>query len=409
MSELRIYFSGQWRDKTSPCSWALCDDKGAMLQSGIAPLDSLPKGHECVGIIAADRVLCVAATLPPGGRRRWQAVLPFVAEEFTLADPEENHVVPGAVLADGRRMLAVVDKFWLKNIAEAARSVRLSLRNMVVESFLPRLAADSWTVVWNGNSGFVRTSMTSGTSLDVGDMNTAPLALRLGLNAAPQLLKKIEIRFPYDMPVDQRNLPVWPELQLPLVAGADWDWRRADIPEDALNMLWGDFAPRAKIQEWWPKLRPAAYLLLALLAIEIVGSNIQWAQLVYEKNQLTKSMQRTFRATFGDTVALVNAPLQMQRNLAEARHATGIPDTGDFLPLLNLAGKSLAAFPSAGVVAMHYEAGRLDIDIRLASRADFMTLKQSMQSRGVGVRIGEVREVGSGVEARLTLLPEGMQ
>jgi len=81
-------------------------------------------------------------------------------------------------------------------------------------------------------------------------------------------------------------------------------------------------------------------------------------------------MQKTFRATFGDTVTLVNAPLQMQRNLAELRHAAGLPDAGDFLPLLNLAGRSLSALPAGSVASMHYEAGRLDLDIRLARKAD---------------------------------------
>jgi len=409
MSVLRIYFSSHWRDSTSPCPWVLCDEKGALLQSGIATLATLPKGHECVAIVAADRVLSIAATLPPGGRRRWQAVLPYVAEEYTLADPEENHVVPGIALTDGRRMFAVVDRSWLTRIVDSANSAKLSMRRMVTETFLPALASDGWTLVWDGNSGFVKTGDASGTALDIGDANTPPLALRLSLDTAPQVPKKIDIRFTQDIAAEQRKMPQWPDLQVPLVAAADWDWRRAAIPEDALNLLWGDFAPRAKIQEWWPKLRPAAYLLLAVLAIEIAGSNIEWALLVNEKSQLTKNMQRTFRATFGDAVALVNAPLQMQRNLAELRHAAGLPDAGDFLPLLNLASNSLAALPAGSVMAMHYEAGRLDIDIQLARKADFASLKQSMQSSGLGVRIGEIRDLGNGADARLTLLPEGMQ
>ena len=58
---------------------------------------------------------------------------------------------------------------------------------------------------------------------------------------------------------------------------------------------------------------------------------------------------------------------------------------------------------------MHYEAGRLDVDIKLARKADFASLKQSMQSSGLGVRIGEIRDLGNGADAKLTLLPEGGQ
>ena len=57
MSMLRIYFSGQWRDSASLCPWALCDETGAVLQSGIDPLASMPKTRECIGIAAPERVL----------------------------------------------------------------------------------------------------------------------------------------------------------------------------------------------------------------------------------------------------------------------------------------------------------------------------------------------------------------
>ena len=408
MSVLRIYFSSQWRDSTSPCSWALCDDQGALLQSGISTITTMPKGHECIAIVAADRVLNIAVTLPAGARRRWQAVLPYVAEEFTLAEPDENHVVPGLILPDGRRMLAVMDKTWLSRIVDAARNAKLSLRRMVAETFLPALSTDNWTLVWDGSSGFVKTGSMEGTAIDIGDAATPPLALLLALDAAHQLPKKIELKFVHDAASELRNLPQWPELQVPLVAGADWDWRRADIPENALNLLWGDFAPRAKIQEWWPKLRPALYLLLAVLALEMVGSNIEWAMLANEKSQLTKKMQRTFRIAFGDSVTLVNASLQMQRNLAELRHIAGLPDTGDFLPLLNSASASLAKLPAGSVTGMHYEAGRLNINIKLARKTDFSGLEQSLHHNGLGVRLSEIRDMGNGAEAMLTLLPEGM-
>lgn len=408
MSILRIYFSSEWRDSTSPCPWALCDEQGAILQTGSAPLAALPKGHDCIAIVAADRILNVAASLPPGGRSRWQAVLPFVVEEFTLTDPEENHVVPGSALADGRRMLVVMDKPWLKRFLEAALHAKLSLRRMVVETFLPVVTEDNWAMVWDGSSGFVRTGATSGIVLDQGEVGISPLALRLSLDSAPHLPQKIEVKFTHDIDGEQRFLPQWSDVTIPLVVGPDWDWRRALIAEDALNLLWGEFTPRAKIQEWWPKLRPAAYLLLAMLAVEIVGSHLEWAMLANEKNRVSKEMQRTFRTTFGDTVTLVNAPLQMQRSLAELKHAAGEPDSSDFLPLLTQASRTLASLAAGSVVGMHYEAGRLDIDVSLPRKTDFSALKQNMQNSGLSVRLGEIRDLGNSAEARLTLLPEGM-
>lgn len=414
MNTLRIYFSGQWRDSASPCPWVLCDESGAVLQSGADPLAALPKGCECIAIAAPDRVLHVAVKLPPGARRRWQAALPFAVEEHTLGDPEDTHAVPLLTLADGRTAVAIADKPWLGRVVGACRTAKLPLRRMIPETLLPRCAPDTWTLVWDGVSGFVRTGSASGMALDNGDAATPPLALRLSLNAArknspPPAPGKIEVRFPQQLPEAQRNLPQWGDLAAALVAGPAWDWRREPIPDGAPNLLWGEFAPRFRIGEHWPKWRPLALILLAALGVEIAGANAEWALLAREKKSLAREMERSFRATFGEDSAVVNAPLQMRRNLADLRHTAGLPDNGDLLPLLDAAAPPLAALPAGSVRALHYEAGRLDLDLFFPRGDDLRTLQQRLQARGLGVRTGDTRATGNGVEARLTLLPEGGQ
>jgi general secretion pathway protein L len=410
MSILRIYFSGNWRDSNSPCPWALCDETGAVLQSGNAPLAALPKGKECIAIAAPDRVLSVSAKLPPGSRRRWQEALRFVAEEYTLPDPESNHVVPGPVLADGRMMLAVVDKPWLKHIVEACRTANLPLRRLVPETFLPAFTPETWTLVWDGSSGFVRTGVASGMALDNGDTDTAPLALRLSLNSAPNgsqpsLPKKIEVRFPQHVPEAQRILPRWKDLPAIFSTRAAWDWQHAPIPDNTLNLLWGEFAPRTKISELWPHLRPVALIVLAVLAVEAIGANIEWAMFAYEKKTLMQDMERSFHTAFGEGHTLVNAPMQMQRNLAELRHTAGLPDDGDFLPLLDAAAPTFSLLPAGSVLGLHYESGRFDVDIKLARSNDFQDLRQHLQNKGLSVQLGDIHDTGNGAEARLTLLP----
>lgn len=420
MTTLRIYFSGQWQDSASPCPWALCDDSGIVLQSGIGPLSTLPHGRDCIAIIAPDRVLCVAAKLPAGSRRRWQVALSFVAEEHTLPDPEDNHVVPGPTLADGRLMLAVVDKAWTRRIVEACRAQKLTLRAMVPETFLPELPVATWVLVWDGNNGFVRTGPASGITLDSGSADQAPLALRLLLNGLPESMPdKILVRpaSPSASPSGQTSLtktpvpplPQWTDLPVPLVAGPPWDWQRAPVAENSLNLLWGDFASRTPFREWWPAVRPAVWVLLAILAVEIIGTNLQWVWLSTEKNHLTREMERTFRTTFGATSTLVNAPLQMQRNLSELRHNAGLPDDSDFLPLLNLAAARLAELPLGSVRALHYEAGRLDVELKLVNSAAFRTLQQHLQRKGLNVNLGEIQDTGRGAEARMSLSPGGVR
>ena len=403
MSVLRIYLDGHWRDSATPCPWALCDEMGTVLQSGNDALAALPHGHDCVVIVAAECVLLTSTKLPPGSRQRWHSALAFVAEEHTLPDPEDNHVVPGAQ-ANGLVPLAVVDKPWFRRFVTACLGAKLSLRRAVPETLLPPFTGEDWTLVWDGNSGFVRTGAASGMALDNGDDSAAPLALRLILNSAQTSApQKIEVRLPPH--AAQQTLPRWGDLPLTLTAGATWDWRCAPIPADALNLLWGEFSPRTKIRELWPQLRPAVVILLLALGVEAVGANIEWAMLANEKRSLLQDMERSFHSTFGDASMVVNAPLQMQRKLAELRHAAGVADDGDFLPLLDLAAAPLAALPAGSVHALHYEAGRLDADVKLARKDDIQNLRQQLQHKGLSVRIGDIHDAGNGAEARLTLLP----
>ncbi len=407
MKLLRIYFTSHWRDSASPCEWALCDESGALLQSGSDPLATLPKGHECIGILAPDRVLSFSSTLPPGSKRRWQAALPFIAEEHTWSEPENNHVVPSATMQDGRTPLAVVDKAWLSRIIEACRSAKLNMRRVIPETFLPPLEAGSWTLIWDGRSGFLRTDIAGGMMLDGNkndDDTTAPTALQLALRS-PSLPQKIIVR-PFS--TIEQKLPAWQNLPVQLELGATWDWRRAAIPAQALNMLWGDLAPSIRIKEWWPNVRPVALILLVLFVIETLGTHIEWALLTQERATLTQNMQRSFRSAFGEGSTLVNAPLQMQRNLAELRHAAGLPDEGDFLSLLNVAARRLNALPAGSVRTLHYEAGRLDVDVKLTNSADIKQLLQALQQSGLSVRMGEIKNAGDGMQARLSLMAGGV-
>lgn len=404
---LRIYFPANWHDISSPCPWALCNESGTVLQSGESSLSTLPKADEYIAIISSSSLMCVNVQMPSQSRRRWEAALPFVAEEYTLTDPEENHVVPGIVQKHGKRSLFVVDKRWLRSILSACLAANIPLRRAVPEMLLPSLPHDTWVLVWDGHKGFMRTSPTSGIALDHGDEQQPPLALTLSVNAAlPFPPKNIQIRFTAE--AAQPVLPQWSNLPEKLILGERWDWRTEAIPNDTLNLLWGELAPKTRLHEWLPKLRPVALILLAAILIETVGTNIEWALLGHQKSTVTREMERTFRQSFGEASVVVNPTLQMQRNIATLRHAAGLPDEADFLSLLDQASGTLAALPAGSISALHYESGRLDVDIRLRNVDDILALQQRLQSKGLSIRPGDVHNTGKGVETRLAIQAGGI-
>lgn len=404
---LRIYFSAAWHDSTTACPWALCDDAGFVLESGHSLLSALPKADDHVAIISSDRVTCVTVPMPTQSRRRWEAALPFVAEEYTLTDPEENHVVPGPLQKDGKRSLFIVDKQWLQRLIAACQAAKINLRQIIPELLLPALQTDNWVIVWDGLNGFMRTGIASGMALDQGNTLHPPLALALNLSASqPFPPKNIEIRFTSDS--NQMTLPQWPNLPAKLTLGERWNWRVEKIPSNTINLLWGPLKPKARLFEWLPKLRPVIYILLAVIFIETLGTNIEWVLLNHQKANFTQQMERIFHQTFGENSVVVNPPLQMQRNIASLRHSAGLLDDADFLSLLDQSSAVLVQLPSGSINAMHYESGRLDVDITLPSENEILKLQQHLQNAGLSVRLSEIHKSSGSAETRLSIQTGGV-
>lgn len=399
--KLKIYFSADWHNADSPCPWALCSESGSVVQTGTGPLASLPKSDENVAVISASRLTCISASMPTHARRRWESALPYVAEEYTITDPDENHVVPGAIQKDGKRSLFIVDKQWMQDIVSACNKAGITLRYAIPEILLVNLPTSGWGMVWDGHRGFIRTGEFSGMVLDYGDAESPPQTLALILNAArPALPAQILL---HPLTGTDGTLPAWAGMPSPLALGKAWDWRTAPIPDGTLNLLWGTFAPKTRLNEWLPRLRPLAFILLAALAIETVGVNLQWALLSHERRIISQTMEHTFRQTFGNDVTVINPALQMQRKISALRHSVGTPDEADFLALLDLASGPLAMLPAGSITAMHYEPGVLSIDIKQGNDAELGVLQEKFKQTGLNVHASDIHNTAGNVETRLTI------
>jgi general secretion pathway protein L len=173
--------------------------------------------------------------------------------------------------------------------------------------------------------------------------------------------------------------------------------------------LWGELTPRLRLFDSLPKLRPALFILLAAFFIEVIGTHIEWAMLAREKSALTHTIERIFHSTFGDDSTLVDAPLQMLRNLAAVRHAAGLADDADFTALLDTTAPSLGTLNRDAVQGINYESGKLELDLKLARAADFKSLQEKLQRTGLHVRSSELHDALDGTRAKLTVTLEGLR
>lgn len=146
---------------------------------------------------------------------------------------------------------------------------------------------------------------------------------------------------------------------------------------------------------------------LLLFGMEVTITNLEWAMLALEKRQLVSSMTETFRETFGADATIVDAPLQMRRNVARLRHAAGISDDADFTPLLEKFSSASSTVPGVTLRTLRYGDGKLDIEMTLASIAALDTLQQRIAETGLSAQVMDRHEAGSGLNFQLRVSAGG--
>ena len=241
----------------------------------------------------------------------------------------------------------------------------------------------------------------TGGALDSGGDARAPVGLQLRLLSDPPAALRL---FALGSEIQAPN---W-GIKVPLIfEKQSFDWRKANIPAEAPNLLWGKFAPPPRFREYLPWLRPALMAALLLLSVEVVISNLEWAVLAHERRQLMQDMTETFKETFGADAAIVDAPLQMRRNISRLRHAAGVSDDTDFSPLLEKFSGAFNAVPGSTLRTLRYGDGKLDIEMTLAA-SSLDTLLLHIAETGLSAQVMARHEAGDNLNIQLRVSAGGV-
>jgi general secretion pathway protein L len=385
MSLLRIHCS--LRDTPQRCEWALLG-AGREPVIGEGSLAQLPQRADRVQLVlpAAD-VLITRARLPQGARRRTGMVLTYAVEDEILGDPDANQVSWLGSAADAD-VLAVADRQGLKSWQDALDAVGIRGYEVHCEILmLPRLEGE-WSLAWDGHEGFVRISEFEGTATDRGDPASPPLSLRLMLEEA-----KTRGEAPAAIAVYPTAAEAPPEIEawqralgVALRLAEPWDWRNAP-PEAGISL--GQERTRWRLPpDTLARLRPAAWIVGAALAVHAVALVADWTRLASEQRSLRTRMEARFRSAFPDAVAVADPALQMRRKLAEARHVAGQPDNGDFLPMMTNVASALSQLPPGGLHVASYESGRMTLELAGVDEAGVRRIVERLLQSGLQVDKG---------------------
>jgi len=314
-----------------------------------------------VAVVPAQALAWHTITPPPVGAARLAAALEGLLEERLLEDPAQSQVVytpdGAAAAAQGQTLTVLVcQKAWLRQALAP-----LQAQGMVVSRIVPEWPpqAQAAPVLWVGGSPEQVQAVACGPqgamvlppppwSSAISATLTQPEAQLLCEPAMAAWVQQQFGRAPRMLSPGQR---LWQAQQ------TDWDLAQGEWAQGR-RQRWARFAHELALNLWQaPRWRPARWGLLALLVLNLVGLQwMAWQQLQLQA-QLQKDMAMLLTRSFPAVQVVVDAPLQMAREVQALQRAMGQPNAADLEPMLTSLARALPA--SAQLSSVQFSPGEL--------------------------------------------------
>lgn len=342
-------------------AYAWSSDGRQVERHGRAAPALLPKADSVIAVLADVDVSWHRLLIPKAPANRLRAALAGMLEEALLDDAERAHYALGPGAKSGEiGMIAVTDGRWL-----GEQLAILDRADLPVD----RLAPVSWPV--EPSVGHFTSAAAAGSGdavhLSWADSNgVAVLDIQGGLARAllPPTMPA-EVRFSAT-PAAAAAAEAWLGAPVSLLTEHERLLHAATSP---WNLRQFELARRNKgsraLRDGWrsllgPAWRPARIGLAVLVLVQLVGLNLWAAQLRGQVSDKKAEMVSVLQTTFPQVTGILDAPLQMSREVQTLRAQAGIPGPADLEPLMFAAA---AAWPAGKppAEAVRFEPGRLSL------------------------------------------------
>ena len=343
------------------------DDHQASATAALLPAPE--RGRELIAVAPSGALSWHAVDLPDGmgaTSPRLRAVLGGLLEDRLLDDLDKVHfaLAPQTRTApNGQTWVAACDKSWLQSHLQALELAEKPATRVVPE-FSPDLAALQLHAVGDEDSAFWIT-----TGAAVGGLMRLPFsAAALSMIPTPQDPQDSQNWTAFAEPAlaaqteqmlqSKVNLVTRPQRWLD-AASSPWDLAQFDLARNArsrtVKKLSGWLSELLRAPQWRPVRWGAAALLLA----NLVGLNV-WAWQQNASLAATRAaVQSTLTQTFPAVRVVVDAPLQMQREVSTLRQASGGVSSSDLEALL--AALSAVIQPGRSLTSIDFASGEMRV------------------------------------------------
>lgn len=374
-AELEFVFSADGRSAT---------------RSGQAAPALLPKADQRVLVLADADVSWHRIDIPKAPPARLRAALGGAMEELLLDDDDALHLALAVDAVPGQRgWVAVMNKPWLAAALAALESVGVTA-DRVLPSMSPAESAQG-----QGHFFATHQGLDGGVALALADANGVA-CLRLG-GLARALLPAASDAVRYTAtPAAAAAAERWLGAPVQMLGAAERALQAARAPG---NLRQFDLARRSRGLRALvdalrglrsPEWRPVRWGLAALVVVQLAGLNAWAWQQRRALDERKLAMHALLRDSFPSVRAVLDAPVQMQRETDRLRTAAGRPGDADLEVLLAAAA---AAWPDnqGPVQALQFEAGRLVLSAPGWGEPDLAQFRGRLRSAGFGAELAEGR------------------
>ena len=342
-------------------SYALTADGRTLGDHGKAPAALLPlprgTGAEVVALVPVQALSWQRIDLPRGmtaGTPRLRAALEGVLEEHLLDETEAVHLAlqPGARGGEPC-WVAICDRAWLRQCLQALEAAGRGATRIVPE-FAPE-GAPALVAIGEPEQPFVVASSDEG----VLALPLTPAALPL-LPAlpddAPRLAEPAVAAIAEQVLQHKLELQQAPQRWVG-ASRTRWDLAQFEFASSsrarALKKFSTAWAEVLHTAPW----RPVRWAAVLLLAVNLVGLNAwAWKERASLAGQ-REAVRRTLTDTFPQVTVVVDAPVQMERQVAILRQQTGVASPRDLDALLTALAATLP--PGRVPASLQYAPGEL--------------------------------------------------
>ncbi|WP_090142281.1 type II secretion system protein GspL [Limnohabitans sp. DM1] len=345
---------------------------------------------EVVALVPAGALSWHRVTLPAGLHKqtaRLKAALQGLLEDALLDDPAQLHLALQAHWKNTEQpWVAACDRAWLSAQLQALESAGITVHRIVPE-FAPVGAALHITAVGPADEGWLWLQqvdrgvwgMPMASGLTAQDVLSDEDNANAHLSAEPGVVSWVSERLGLKAPM------VAPKQHWLRALDTGWDLAQFEFEANARARRLKNWQRNAS-QLWHSRdWRPTRWGLGVLLASQLLGLNV-WAYKTRADWQAQQSSwAQVLRETFPQTLVVVDAPLQMAREVARLRQGSGQLSPPDLEAMLGALGQSWPA-GSAAPSQFQFEPDQLRLPELSLSVSAQQALEKGLNAQGYAWR-----------------------